>query len=74
MTAAGGWILVAELGTTAVVGLLYGAGTFALTLAVAVPVYASKGIRDYPVSIATLWLGTAVLTACFGLLGVHSVP
>ena len=50
--------------------LVYGALTFALTVAVAVPLYAAKGVHDYPVSISALWLGTTLLTGCFGLLGV----
>jgi ABC-2 type transport system permease protein len=62
-------ILIAKLGTAAGVGLVYGAVTFGLTLAVAVPVYATKGVHDFPVSIPALWLGTILLTACFGLLG-----
>ena len=41
-----------------------------LHLAVAVPLYATRGVHHLPVSIAALWLGTTLLTACFGLLGV----
>jgi hypothetical protein len=63
-------VLLAKLGTAAAVGLAYGALTFALTLSVAVPVYASQGVHQFPVSITALWLGTSLLTACFGLLGV----
>lgn len=51
-------------------GLVYGALTFALTVAVAVPLYATQGVHHYPVSIPSLWLGTTLLTACFGMLGV----
>jgi ABC-2 type transport system permease protein len=65
-----GRVLVAKLVTAGGLGLLYGALTFALTLAVAAPLYATKGVHDYPVSIGALWLGTTLLTGCFGLLGV----
>jgi ABC-2 type transport system permease protein len=63
-------VLLAKLGTAAGLGTVYGALTFALTLAVAVPVYATQGVHHFPVSIGALWLGTTLLTACFGLLGV----
>ena len=63
-------VLLAKLSTAAGVGLAYGALTFALTLAVAVPVYATQGVHQFPVSITALWLGTTLLTACFGSLGV----
>lgn len=65
-----GRVLIAKLGTGAAVGLLAGALTFGLTVAVAVPLYASRGIHHYPVSLGELWLGTTLLTGCFGLLGV----
>jgi hypothetical protein len=63
-------VLLAKLGTAAGLGLAYGALTFALTLAVAVPVYSARGVHHFPVSIPALWLGTTLLTSCFGLLGV----
>lgn len=63
-------VLIAKLGTGGLLGLLLGAVTFGLTVAVAVPLYAAKGVHEYPVSIAALWLGTTLLTGCFGLLGV----
>ena len=47
-----GRVLVAKLVTAGGLGLLYGALTFGLTIAVAVPLYAAKGVHDYPVSIA----------------------
>jgi ABC-2 type transport system permease protein len=65
-----GRVLMAKLVTAGGLGLVYGALTFGLTLGVAVPLYATQGIHDYPVSIPVLWLGTSLLTACFGLLGV----
>jgi ABC-2 type transport system permease protein len=65
-----GRILLAKLATSGGLGLVYEALTFGLTLAVALPLYAARGVHDYPVSVAALWLGTTLLTACFGLLGV----
>lgn len=65
-----GRILLAKLATAGGLGLAYGALTFALTVAVAAPLYAAQDVHEYPVSIPTLWLGTTLLTACFGLLGV----
>lgn len=64
-----GRVLVAKLATAGGVGLVYGALTFGLTVAVAVPLYATQGVHTYPVSLAALWLGTTLLTGCFGLLG-----
>jgi nitric oxide reductase large subunit len=52
------------------VGAVAGAAIFGLDLAIALPVYASRGVHDLPVDIASLWVGTTLLTACFGLLGV----
>ena len=63
-------VLLAKLGTAASLGVVYGALTFALTMLIAVPVYATRAVHHFPVSIAALWLGTTLLTACFGLLGV----
>jgi ABC-2 type transport system permease protein len=63
-------VLAAKLITAGSLGLVYGAATFGLTLAVAAPLYAAKDVHHYPVSLAALWLGTTLLTGCFGLLGV----
>ncbi len=63
-------ILLAKLVTAGLLGLLLGAITFGMTVAVAVPVYAVRGVHTYPVSLTALWWGTTLLTACFGLLGV----
>ena len=43
---------------------------FGLALAVAVPLYAARGVRHLPVGVGALWLGTILITACYGLLGV----
>lgn len=63
-------VLLAKLITAALVGALAGALIFGLDLAIALPVYAAKGVHHLPVDIATLWTGTTLLTACFALLGV----
>lgn len=65
-----GRVLLAKLGTALLVGQLWGALTFGLTVVVALPVYDARGIHDLPVSLAALWLGTTLLTGCFGMLGV----
>jgi hypothetical protein len=63
-------VLLAKLLTAGALGLVYGAATFGLTEAVALPLYATRGVHDYAVSLQALWLGTTLLTGCFGLLGV----
>jgi ABC-2 type transport system permease protein len=65
-----GRVLVAKLVTAALVGTLGGAAVFGLDLAIAIPLYAAKGVHHLPVDVASLWTGTTLLTACFGLLGV----
>jgi ABC-type transport system involved in multi-copper enzyme maturation permease subunit len=65
-----GRVLVAKLLTAALVGTVGGAVVFGLDLAIALPVYAAKGVHHLPVDVASLWTGTTLLTACFGLLGV----
>ena len=65
-----GRVLLAKLVTAALVGAVGGALIFGLALAIAVPLYAAKGVHHLPVDVAALWLGTTLITACFGLLGV----
>ena len=65
-----GRVMLAELLTAAVVGAVGGAVVFGLDLAIAVPVYGARGVHHLPVDVASLWIGTTLLTACFGLLGV----
>jgi ABC-2 type transport system permease protein len=65
-----GRVLVAKLVTAALVGAVGGAAVFGLDLAIALPVYAAKGVHHLPVDVLSLWTGTTLLTACFGLLGV----
>jgi ABC-2 type transport system permease protein len=65
-----GRVLVAKMVTAGGLGTVGGAGTFALALAVAIPLYAAKGVHQLPVNVGALWLGTTLMTACYGLLGV----
>jgi ABC-2 type transport system permease protein len=65
-----GRVLLAKLTTAALVGGAGGAALFGLDLALAVPVFAARGVHQLPVDVGGLWIGTALLTACFGLLGV----
>jgi ABC-2 type transport system permease protein len=65
-----GRVLVAKMITAGTVGVVGGAATFGLALAVALPLYASRGIHRLPVDVGALWLGTTLMTACYGLLGV----
>lgn len=65
-----GRVLVAKLVTAALTGALGGAAIFGLDLAIALPLYAARGVNHLPVDVASLWIGTTLLTACFGLLGV----
>jgi ABC-2 type transport system permease protein len=65
-----GRVLLAKMLAAGGLGALGGAATFALTLAIATPLYASKGVHHLPVDIGALWVGTTLITACYGLLGV----
>ena len=65
-----GRVLLAKLVTAALTGALGGAVIFGLDLAIALPLYAARGVNHLPVDVASLWIGTTLLTACFGLLGV----
>jgi hypothetical protein len=65
-----GHVLLAKLMTAGVLGAIAGALFFGVTFAVAVPLYASKGIHHLPVDVGTLFVGTILITCCYGLLGV----
>ena len=65
-----GRVLVAKLVTAGGLGAIGGGAIFGLALAIAVPVYAAKGVHGLPVDVGALWLGTILITACYGLLGV----
>jgi ABC-2 type transport system permease protein len=63
-------VLVAKLAAVGGLGVAIGATTFGLAYAIAVPMFAAKGIHHLPIDVPRLWLGTTLATACFGLLGV----
>lgn len=65
-----GRVLLAKLMTAGILGAVGGALFFGATLAVAVPVYAAKGVHHLPVNVGGLFLGTILITCCYGLLGV----
>jgi len=65
-----GRVLVAKLVTAGGLGALGGAVTFGVDLAIAMPIYSLRGVHDLPVDVGGLWLGTTLITACYGLLGV----
>jgi ABC-type transport system involved in multi-copper enzyme maturation permease subunit len=65
-----GRVLMAKLVTAALVGAVGGAVIFGLDLAIALATYSFRGIHHLPVDVTSLWVGTTLLTACFGLLGV----
>ena len=43
---------------------------FGLTVGIAIPLYAAKGVHDLPVDIPRYWLGATLATGCYALLGV----
>ena len=65
-----GRVLAAKLVTMAVLGTAAGALTYGLALAIAVPMYAARGVHHIPLDITTLWWGTALAGGCYALLGV----
>jgi len=65
-----GRVLFAKLLTGAVVGAALGGAAYALDLAIAVPLYATRGVHHLPLNLAELGAGTVLATSCFGLLGV----
>jgi ABC-type transport system involved in multi-copper enzyme maturation permease subunit len=65
-----GKVIVAKLLTTGALGAVLGGVTFGLALAVALPVYAAKGVHSLPVDLRQMWIGCVLASMCFGLLGV----
>ena len=63
-------VVVAKLLAVSVVGTVVGAVSFGAALAVAVPMYAARGVHSLPVDVVRLYWGSVVATVCFGLLGV----
>jgi ABC-2 type transport system permease protein len=65
-----GRVVAAKLTTALAVGATVGASVFATTYAVAVPLFALRGVHTLPVDVTELALGTVLVTACYGVLGV----
>jgi len=65
-----GRVVVAKLLTVGALGAVLGAVTFGVAVAVAVPVYAVKGVHSLPVDLPQMWIGCILASMCFGLLGV----
>jgi ABC-2 type transport system permease protein len=67
-----GHVLVAKMITILVIGAALSAGVFAVTYAVVVPLYASKGVHhlDGSIAMGTVAYGTVIGGALFGLIGV----
>jgi ABC-2 type transport system permease protein len=63
-------VVLAKLFTTGVIGALVAAVTYALTVAVAMPVFALKGVHHLSVNIGAMGLGTVLIGSAFALLGV----
>lgn len=65
-----GRVIAAKLITAGVYGAVTGAVAFGLATAIALPMYAAKGIHHVHVDIPRLWLGAILASACYGMLGV----
>jgi len=65
-----GRVLVAKLVLMGVLGLVVGAVVFGLTVGIAIPLYAAKGVHALPIDIGRYWLGATLATGCYALLGV----
>ena len=63
-------VLIAKLLIIGAVGAVLAAVTYVVTIAVAIPLYASKGLHHIPLDMTSLGLGTVLSGACYGLLGV----
>ena len=65
-----GRVLLAKLVLMGALGAVAGAVVFGLTVGIAIPLYAAKGVHDIPLDIARYWLGATLATGCYALLGV----
>ena len=65
-----GRVLVAKLVLMGLLGAVAGAVVFGLTVGIAVPLYAAKGVHTLPIDIGRYWLGATLATGCYALLGV----
>jgi ABC-2 type transport system permease protein len=63
-------VLVGKILTLTGLGAVLGALTFGINLAVANAIYAAKGIHHLSTPVTSVWLGTILGGACFGLIGV----
>jgi ABC-2 type transport system permease protein len=63
-------VVAAKFLTAAGLGALISAASFGTALTIAAPLYASKGVHQLPVDLARLWIGTTIVSACYGMLGV----
>jgi len=63
-------VVAAKLVTSAALGAVAGAVAFGLAIAVALPMFAAKGIHHMPVDVTRMWWGAVLASACFGMLGV----
>ena len=65
-----GRVLAAKFITIGAIGAVLGAVLFGLAVAVALPLYAAKGVHHLPVHLAPMWLGAILATSIYGMLGV----
>jgi len=65
-----GRVVAAKLVAVSLVSAVVGALSFGVALAVAVPMYAARGVHHLPVDVFRLYWGSVLATVCFGLLGV----
>ena len=65
-----GRVVAAKLAVAGAVGAAVGTSVFGGTYAVAVPLFALRGVHTLPVDVPGLALGTVLVTACYGVLGV----
>ncbi|MDT7572070.1 MAG: type transport system permease protein [Actinomycetota bacterium] len=64
-----GKVLLAKLLVSGALGAVGGAVLFGIAYAVAVPLFAARGVHHLGVDVGSLWWGCILATACFGLLG-----
>ena len=65
-----GRVAAAKLVTAGAVGAIIGAVAFGLAVAVAVPMFAARGVHHLPIDIVRMWWGATLASLCFGMLGV----
>jgi ABC-type transport system involved in multi-copper enzyme maturation permease subunit len=65
-----GRVIVAKAATLGLLGALVGAVTFGVSLATAIPLFATRGVHHLGVDLTAMWLGATLSTACFALVGV----